>query len=291
MLDSAAIGQYFRKRPNIDVVVLVLAAVALAVPTMAKLADQEWSTEAGSAGPIILFSGAWLLWRRIAEFRKLGSPGRAWATASLLAVSLVSYIVGSMTDLITFEAGGLYGVGLTMLYSEFGSAPILRNWFPFAYLAFLVPMPKWMVENVTIPLKQLATVVSSDLLSAFGLPVSHSGVAIYVAQYQLFVADACSGMNSIFGLIAITLFYVYLRNNASKRYVIFLASLAIPIAVISNILRICILVLLTYYAGDETAQGFLHGTAGIFTFVSALLFMMGIDWLATSIFAKRTQGP
>jgi exosortase len=109
------------------------------------------------------------------------------------------------------------------------------------------------------------------------MPVTHDGVTIYVAQYQLLVEDACSGMNSLFGLIAISLFYVHLVHGASWKRSLLTVALAIPVAIGANILRIIVLILLTYFFGDEVAQGFLHFAAGIFLFSAALLLIFLLD--------------
>src|ERR1700759_5111010 len=103
------------------------------------------------------------------------------------------------------------------------------------------------------------------------MPVSREGVTIHVGAYQLLVEDACSGMNSLIGLTAISLFYIYLLRGASARYAGVLTLFVIPIAIVGNILRIMILVLLTYFFGDAVAQGFAHFTAGIFLFAIALV--------------------
>ena len=130
--------------------------------------------------------------------------------------------------------------------------------------------------------------MATSAVAAFGLPVSHQGVVIDVAQYQLLVEDACSGMNSIFGLLAIGLFYIYLVRGSSMRYSLFLAALTLPIAIAANILRVIILVLLTYYFGDAVAQGFLHFAAGIFLFVVALMLVFGLDAMLIS-FARKLR--
>jgi exosortase/archaeosortase family protein len=101
------------------------------------------------------------------------------------------------------------------------------------------------------------------------------------------VEDACSGMNSLIGLIAISLFYIYLARNASWRYSIFLVSLVIPIAILANIIRIIILVLLTYFLGDGVAQSFLHVTAGLFLFAIALLLVFAVDSLVSRFLHRR----
>ncbi|MFQ3664715.1 MAG: archaeosortase/exosortase family protein, partial [Sphingomonadaceae bacterium] len=119
--------------------------------------------------------------------------------------------------------------------------------------------------------------------SAVGYPIVQVGVTLYIAQYQLLVEDACAGLNSIISLTAIGLFYIYLFHNASWRYALLLTALVLPIAIAANVVRVIILVLITYYLGDELAQGYLHDFAGIVTFVSALLFIFLIDGLLTPL--------
>jgi exosortase len=259
---------------------LTIAAFAiLAVPTAATLGNQTWSTETGAQGPLVLCTGAWLLWRLTPEFRERAEPGSSWLTALVLIPSLLLYVAGWAYDFITFEVAGVYGVGLAMLQARLGVKLMIRNWFPFLYLASVIPPPEYILVHMTAPLKQFVSQVSTEWLAAFGLPVARQGVTIFVAQYQLLVEDACSGMNSIIGIIAITLLYVYLTRGSSWRYSLLLTLLAVPIAIVANILRIMTLILLTYNFGDRVAQGFLHYTAGFFLFAMALLLVFALDRL------------
>jgi exosortase/archaeosortase family protein len=94
-------------------------------------------------------------------------------------------------------------------------------------------------------------------------------------------------LNSIIGLLAISLFYIYLVRGSSWRYAAFLAALAVPVAIVANIVRIVILILLTYFAGDSVAQGFLHFAAGIFIFITALLLIFLLDAGLYPLMARR----
>jgi exosortase len=258
---------------------LVLGFVVLAIPTIMTLADQTWSKESGAHGPIILAAGAWLLWRQAPEFKRLASPGSLWLTALVLALGLVSYAVGRAYDFITLEAGGCYAVGLAMAHDKLGLPLMLKNWFPFLYLGFSVPPPTYVLDHLTAPLKLFVSTVATDGLHAAGLPVGREGVTITIAQYQLLVEDACSGMNSLVGLTAISLMYIYLMHGSSWRYSALLICFVIPIAIIANVIRIVILVLITYFFGDQAAQGFLHFAAGIVLFSTALLMVFLVDKL------------
>jgi exosortase len=109
------------------------------------------------------------------------------------------------------------------------------------------------------------------------------GVTLYVAQYQLLVEDACAGLNSLISLTAISLFYIYILHNASWRYALFLMLWIIPVALLANLIRVMILVLITYHFGNAAAQGFLHSTAGLVMFASALLGIFLVDGLMTPV--------
>lgn len=268
---------------------LILGFTVLAVATLLSLSNQVWTREAGAHGPIVLATGLWLVWRSAGSLRELGEPGAAWLAWLGFLSSLSVYVFGRAFDFISLEAAGLYGVGISMLYATVGLRAIARNWFPLFYMAFLVPPPEWFLDRFTAPLKQFVSMVATDSLYLLGLPIAREGVTIHVAQYQLLVEDACSGMNSLTGLIAISLFYIYLLRGSSVRYSILLTLFVVPIAVIGNILRVMILILLTYFFGDQVAQGFAHDLAGVFLFAVDLLLVFGVDSLLSRWRPKSEQ--
>jgi len=259
----------------------------LAIPTGVSLDQQDWGRDFGAYGPIVLATGAWLVWRQIPQFRANAAPANGWITWPLLILSFCLYVFGRAFDFLTIETAGLYGVGLAILHSKVGLRALLTNWFPLLYLAFVIPIPGSLLAEVTAPLKEFVSYVATGILSHVGLPVVREGVTLYVAQYQLLVEDACSGMNSIVGLVAVSLLYIYLMRGASWAYSLVLVALVIPIAVLTNILRIMTLVLLTYYAGNEVAQGFLHFTAGMVLFAVALVIVFALDTVLYRFFRPK----
>ena len=265
---------------------LAVGLCALAIPAAYTLGRETWSHEEGAHGPLVLFTAAWLLWRQMPEIRRRGVPGRTWIVAAGMVLSLAMYIFGQAFDFITMNAAGLYGAGVTIFYALFGGRELARNWFIFLYLLFAVPPPASWLDALTFPLKQLVSSAATAILQPFGIPATHEGVIIYVAQYQYLVEDACSGLNSIVGLLAISLFYIYLVRGSSWRYSLFLAALTIPIAIIANIFRIIILILLTISMGDAVAQGFMHFTAGIVVFAIALTLIFSLDSLIFAVSSR-----
>ena len=268
---------------------LVVGGAVLAVPTVARLGEQVWSKESGAHGPIVLVTGLWLLWRKLPEMRESATPGAWWLTMLMMIVALPLYVFGRAFDFISLEVVGLYGVAIAMMHALFGLPVLLKNWFPLLYLAFLIPPPGWLMDGITAPLKLFVSYVTTAGLQLFGIPVFREGVTLMVGPYQLLVEDACSGMNSMIGLVAISLFYIYLLRNASWRYSLFLVFLVIPIAVIANIIRVATLVLLTHFFGDAVAQGFLHMAAGLLLFTSALLLVFLVDNLMSYVLRKREK--
>lgn len=255
---------------------LAVGLTVLAGPTLASLAQQSWTMEIGAHGPIVLATGLWLL---VQTWPRRGvRTGSAAITAPFLLAALVLYAFGRAFDFISLEALGCWGAGVAVAWHLLGRG-VRAIAFPLVYLALLVPPPGWLIDQATAPLQQFVSMVSTAVLEAAGYPIMRTGVVIFIAQYQLLVEQACSGMNSIVGLTAISLFYVYLLHRVSWRYALLLMAFILPIAICANIVRVTALVLITYHFGDSAAQGFLHKTTGIVLFGVGLALIVALDAL------------
>lgn len=257
----------------------IAGALAIAVPTMISVARDSWSTEQGAHGPIVLATGLWLIWQQLGAVRPAIRPASLPRAMALLVPALLLYGVARITGILELEGILMYGALLAGLYAYVGARAMRLLWFPLLYLCFVFPPPDTVVAAITQPLKIGISAVAVDILDAFGMPISRNGVIIQVAQYDVLVAAACAGLNSIISLSAIGLFYIYLRHNANWRYAALLMLVIVPVAIFSNFVRVMLLILITYYLGDAAAQGFLHEFAGIVMFMVALLSVVGIDRL------------
>jgi exosortase B len=262
---------------------LLIGFAAIIIPTFAQLGREVWSTEAGVHGPIVLATGGWLLaraWPLVKAEARPGNPVMGWLG---LIAALLLYIVGRAFSFISLEVAGMIGILLSAAWLYLGPGLLRHIWFPLLYLCFLIPLPGWLIDTVTAPLKEFISASATKMLFMAGYPVAREGVTMFIAQYQLLVEDACAGLNSIVSLTAISLFYIYLLHNASWRYSLALMVWILPAAIVANLVRVILLVLITYYFGNAAAQGFLHSTAGLLMFVIALLFIFGVDKLMTPI--------
>lgn len=273
------------RKPDLGEIILLGGFAALAIPTILRLAQLSWSTEAGAHGPIVLATAIWLLWRE-SDYLRNGVRQPLWPGALILLLALPLYAVGRITSVLMLESLSLYLVMLTLVFLRYGAKVLRHFWFPFFYLLFLITPPENWLFVATQPLKMALTEISVDLLSAAGLAVGSSGSTIQVGGYQLLVATACSGLNSLIGISAISLFYVHLRHGDEPRYAFVLLLLLLPIALLTNLLRIMGLVLATHWFGSEVVEGVAHEAAGLGTFALALALLFIIDAALFPLFRR-----
>lgn len=267
--------------------VLLIGFLLIALPTLVTLAQQVWATDAGAHAPIVLATGLWLISQNRLRTTALSAAAAPLPLLGLLIVALPLYVFGRAYDFISLEAAGLYIAAIAIVYRLVGARALADLAFPLFYLGFLIPPPGWVIDQITAPLRTFVSWVATEGLQMLGYPIAREGVALHIAQYQLLVEDACAGMNSIVGLTAISLFYIYVSHRASLRHALLLTLFILPIAVLANLVRVVVLVLLTYCYGDAVAQGFLHMTAGVLLFAVALLLVFALDTLLQRFFTKK----
>lgn len=272
---------------SIHAAVLAAGLAALVLPTLLSLARNYWNTDNGVHGPIILVSGVWLLWRERDRIRlRPGSISPVWL-AAFMPPLLLLYIYARSFGVLTAETASLY-VLLVLLGLYYWSPEAMRRlWFAILYLGFLIKPPSGIVAQLTQPLKIWISQTAVTILHWLGYPVANSGVRIQIAQYEVLVQQACAGLGSIFSLLAIGLLYIHLsKRKLSVRSLLLIIGI-VPIAMIANVLRVIILLLLTYHAGDAVAQSFAHEIAGLTTFALAILGMLALDAVLGLVQAKR----
>lgn len=255
------------------------ALLVMYVPTYVALAHGSWNEEHNAHGPLVLGVVAWLAWRLRDDLAALPERGATVAGSAALAVGLLFYVLGRALEFVYFEAFSQIPVLIGLLLFIYGGRGVRVMWFPLLYMLFLVPLPGVVVDAATGSLKQLVSVIAENLLYEAGYPIARTGVILSIGQYQLLVADACSGLNSMYSLTAMGLLFLYLAWDGNWLRTLLLLLAIWPIAFAANIVRVIALVLITYYMGDEAAQGFLHGFSGILLFVVALFLLLGLHAL------------
>ncbi|MBN8767657.1 MAG: exosortase B [Thiobacillus sp.] len=272
---------------------VLLGLLVLYVPTYWMLAHGIWNSEEQAHGPIVLIVTLFLIWQQRALFlADVGTPPTRGQTAigwTLLVIGLLVYALGRSQDILIFEIGSQIPVILGVLLITLGAKAARALWFALLFLVFMIPLPGFIVDAATGPLKQYISIIAEQVLYAAGYPIARSGVMLTVGPYQLLVADACSGLHSMFSLSAMGLLYLYLMQRSSVTRNLIIMAAILPIAFVANVVRVMVLVLVTYHLGDEAGQGFLHGFAGIMLFIIGLLFLFVLDWVLGFIFPDRPR--
>lgn len=199
----------------------------------------------------------------------IGSNSGLIATAVSLALYLY-FLNGKAYYLAAFAMIGLIA-GLTW---TFGGANVVRRLaFPIGYLAFMVPLP--IVERATYPLAIFTGIGSTGIARIFGLPVEVVGNSVRVPNADLVIGAQCSGINSMIALTALMALAAYVL--AGPRWGrLSLVAMAIPLAMLGNILRVTSLLFVASYYGADAAFAFYHDYSGPVFFIVALGLMLPV---------------
>ena len=167
---------------------------------------------------------------------------------------------------------------LGVVWLSLGKAGLRRLWFPIALIVFIAPIPGSLMDQVLLPLKGWVSATVDTTLHLFGYPIARDGVVLTIGAYSLLIADACSGLNSMVALSGIGLLYVHLAGHASRVHNFTLLLSILPIAFLANIIRVILLVLITYYGGEDRGRSF-HDHAGLLEVALAFGAFFAFDHL------------
>jgi exosortase len=194
----------------------------------------------------------------------------------LVAVGLALFLYffnGRAYYLAAFAMIGLIG-GLVWAFVGGGIARKLI--FPLGYLVLMVPLP--FLDAATMPLALFTGVCSGALVRFFGLDVSIVGNAVTLPNADLVIGAQCSGVNSIIALTSILVLAAYLLDGPLWGRLL-LVLMAIPLAMLGNILRVASLLVVARNYGAQSAFTFYHDYSGILFFVAVLLLLFPLTRL------------
>jgi exosortase B len=266
---------------------LILAAALLIgfAPTYIKLVQGPWRTEQEGHGPLIIAGALWLAWQcrsKLQTAEATPAPTSGWV---LLLLGLGLLVISRSQDLVMFEVASQLPIlcGCLLLV---GGWKVLRIFaFPLVFLIFAIPPPGWLLDAFTVPLKTMVSDWVAEILYQFDYPIAQNGVMIMIGPYQLMVKDACAGMNSIFALSAIGVFYIHEFVKNSKFRAMFLLLSIVPITILANFVRVMALVLIAYYFGIDAIEGIFHDLTGFTLFVVALGLFFLLDGVLIALAA------
>lgn len=257
---------------------IVFSLIAMYLPTFYNLSGRLWQSDDHAHGPFVLLIALFLFWqKRAALISNQEGKNQPLLGSLFFTFGLLLYLLGRSQDILIFDVGSLVPVVVGLILMTKGFKSLTAVWFPVFFLLFLLPIPGFILDAVTLPMKIAVSYVAESILYWFEYPVARNGVVLYVGQYQLLVADACAGLQTLISLEAMGLLYLHLVKHDSFLRNCLLALAIIPISFTANVIRVLALILVTYYYGDEVGQSYLHDFAGLFLFLVALVLIISVD--------------
>lgn len=176
-----------------------------------------------------------------------------------------------------------------------GGWPIVRIvWLPVLFLFFAIPLPTFLHEGMTLPMRKLASAVAALVLNFIpSVTCESTGVIIhglhhYTEKLDLNVAEACSGMRLLRVFVALGVAMAYLEYRPIVHRIGLVLS-TVPIAIICNILRVLLTGLIYIYIGLEYAQGILHTILGMVMLLVAFGLYGFLAWVMNNLFVEEKE--
>jgi exosortase len=266
--------------------VLFLLAAWLYGPLAMGLASQWWHDPNYTHGFFVPVFSLFLLWERRAKLAALPRQP-AWSGLGFLLVALLALVLSSITS-------GFFLYRISFLFFIVGMVVFLAGWkhlaavsFPLAFLILMIPSST-LLGQITFPLQIVASKTANFLLMLVGIPAVREGNIILLPTARLEVAEACSGIRSLFSLITLTVIYGYLAETKFALRVL-LVLMAVPISILANALRIAVTGVVVEHWGIEGAQGTIHLLSGWLIFAGSLALVFFIHRFFQALFFSRNE--
>jgi exosortase len=284
---------------------ITLALGFLYASVLAKLGHDWWTDENYSHGLLIPFIIGYILWT---EAHALGrAPRRAsllWGGVAIMC-ALFALWAGTVGAELYVQRMSLVVMLAGVVLYFWGSTLLRLTLVPLMLLVLAIPIPNIIFNQIAFPLQLFASRCAVWAMRMFDIPVLRLGNVIELMPLgaretkKLEVVEACSGIRSLMTLITLAVLLAYFTHPKSerprgqgdqssflsfwKRYgfwrsVIIIGS-AIPIAIITNAMRVSGTGVLAHYYGTEVADGFFHSFSGWVVYIVAFLMLFAIGWL------------
>jgi len=206
-----------------------------------------------------------LLWVRRDVLR---GPARQGTRAGLVMVAAGLLVLLAATRLGIHALAGLsfWPVTLGLLAYLYGPLVARAACYPVSFFTITLLLYRGLLSDPAFLLQRLTADASAVIASMIGSPVRRVGLDLYVNHAHFVVAEACSGMHSLMALLAVGLAVVGLSRTSLPRQA-FLCALFIPIVLFANIIRVTLVLVLSWWYGEGPAHGLFHES------LSAVLFL------------------
>ena len=230
----------------------------------------------------------YVLWT---ERRKLlESVGNSsWLGATLVLPFIFIGFLGVRGLQTRLAVIALVGLFITVPWAFYGRKTAAQMLFPAGFLLFCIPLATFL-DVITVHLRLFATGMAYQILHGLGADIVRTGTMLAASDgsFGIDIAEPCSGLRSIFALMALTAGYAYFNQPTWFRRALLFAC-SVPLAILGNVMRILTICLVGRYASSEFATGFYHDYSGYVVFIVAISLMIGCGELISKLAKGRTK--
>lgn len=276
----------------VPIILIGLGALAWAYWSSLVALSQVWDDPNYSHGWFVVPIAFVIAWSRREMIVPSKLNPRWWGVLPLVLVLGLRYMLFEYNEQY-FETTTI-PFALAAAILAIGGVHLLRALWPAAgFLLLMMPLPPSMNGTLAGPLQTIATAGSVGLLQACGMPVLAEGNVIIVGAERLEVARACNGLSMLLSFVTlIAAMVILVRRPLWERIVLLLST--VPIAIISNILRIAGTAWCYQQFGHELGEKYAHDWAGYAMMPIALglvlIELQIMSWLVVEVEATPTPG-
>ena len=228
-----------------------------------------------SHGPLIPIMAGFMLWNDRAGLSGVVKRPNFWAVM-LLVPALALLVFAIKEDARALQSLGLMLAVWSSVWLALGSAFVRRAWMSLAFLALMMPLPGPLLNDATLSLQMMSTVLAAKMLGALGFANVQQGNLISMRSFQLSVDVPCSGFKTLLALFTFNAFLAAMLDGpVRKRIVLFLV--CAPLALLINSVRIVLIGIVGQWFGAHAAHVF-HDYSGLLT--------LTIGFIVLFLFAK-----
>lgn len=263
------------------VAIIAVACAAVMQTGFSHMVDTWTGSEEYSHALMIPFISVFLLWQR-ADRLAQQKPAGSWWGVVLAAVGALLQTAGMLGALEVVEQYGLLFMIYGLVLALIGFRGVRIIWAPLLILAFMIPLPDFVLKNLSSDLQLLSSQIGVWFIRLFDISVFLEGNVIDLGSYKLQVAEACDGLRYLFPLMTLGFIAAYMFNVATwKRVVLFFST--IPITVLMNSFRIGTIGVMVDRWGVSMAEGFLHDFQGWVVFMVSVALLVAEMMLLSRI--------
>lgn len=234
-------------------------------------------------GFLIPIVSLFIVYQRRGALKKIADPSTTLRTSGRETIMGLGIIVVGVLVHLACAGLKLYFVsGFTFVFVLYGAIlfafgkQMTRNLtFPIFFLLTMIPLPLVVIGNLTVRLKLFVAQAATFILNRIGFYALQQGSVIKMQSSVVLIEAPCSGLRSLISLLTLGLIFAYaMKVSYVKKTVLFLSS--IPIAIVTNMIRILALCIVTELYGEKAAMGIFHDLTGYAVFGIAFFLLMGV---------------